>query len=240
MWWGVQQLNRWQKFALDHYAGLLSAIAIVVSGGSLYVAKLSYDFSVAKELREVQEKQPVFDLQITPRGASAAAFALSILNRSESNIRPLSMRVENSIEAGELYLSSRQQCLDKLSSTLDLQPMGTIAPKGTAKLDGILAGATDGKWDSLTPGLELDFTFRFRHGDRNDTIETMDVVRSILPPVTDRLRPTPEMFLSVIQQAQQNARQKERLYFIGQIIAAVAAFSVALVFILRRLRHKRG
>ncbi len=234
------QLNRWQKFALDHYAGILSAIAIVVSGGSLYVAKLSYDFTVAKELREVREKQPLFDLQITPRGASAAALTLSILNRSETNIFPRSMRVEASIEAGELYLSTRQQSIDKLSSTLDLQSMGSIAPKGTAKLNGVLAGATDGKSDSLSPGLELHFTFTLRYGDQKDTIQQIDVVRNILPPVADHPRPTLEMFLSVVQQAQHNSRRKERLYFMGQTIAVVAALSVALIFFLRRLRHKRG
>lgn len=232
-------MNRWQKFALDHYAGVLSAIAIVVSGGSLYVAKLSYDFSVAKELREVQDKQPVFDLQISPRGASAATFALSILNRSETNIVPLSMRVENSIEAGDLYLSTRQQSPDKLSSTLDLQSMGSIAPKSTAKLSGVLAGATDGTSDSLTPGLELHFTFALRHGDQKDTIEQIDVVRTILPPVADRPRPTPEMFLAVVQEAKRKAQQEERLYFFGQIAVAVAAISLTLLFVLRRLRNRR-
>jgi len=233
-------MNRWQQFARDHYAGLLSAIAIVVSGGTLYVAKLSYDFSVAKELREVQEKQPVFDLQITPRGASAAAFALSILNRSETNILPRSMRVEPSIEAGELYLSNPQQGLDKLSSTLDLQSMGSIAPKSTAKLNGVLAGATDGKSNSLTPGLELHFTFVLRYGDQKDTIQKIDVVRNILPAVTDRPRPTLEMFLAVVDEAKRNVQQKERLYFFGQIAVAFAAMSLALLLVLRRLRDRRG
>lgn len=231
--------NRWRKFAIDHYAGLLSAIAIVVSGGSLYVAKLSYDFSVAKELREAQEKQPVFDLQINLRGASAATFALSILNRSETNIVPLSMRVENSVEAGELYLSSRQQSLDKLSSTLDLQSMGSIAPKSTAKLIGVLAGATDGKSDTLTPGLELRFAFTLRYGDQKDTIQQIDVVRNILPPVADRPRPTPEMFLAVVQEAKRKAQQEERLYLFGQITVAVAAISLALFLVVRRLRDRR-
>jgi hypothetical protein len=92
----------------------VSTVAFVVSLGSLYVAKLSYDFSVAKEMREIQEKQPAVDLQINPRNASAATFALSIINRSETNIVPLSMRVEHSLEAGKLYLSSSQQSLEKL------------------------------------------------------------------------------------------------------------------------------
>ncbi|WP_439397226.1 hypothetical protein ACRQ5Q_09035 [Bradyrhizobium sp. PMVTL-01] len=189
----------------------------------------------------MQEKQPVFDLQIIPRGASAAAFALSILNRSETNIVPLSMRVEHSFEAGELYLSARQQSLDKLSSTLDLQSMGSIAPKGTAKLDGVLAGATDGKSDSLTPGLELHFAFTLRYGDQKDTIQKIDVVRNILPPVTDRPRPTPEMFLAVVEEAKRQGQHKERLYFFGQIavVVAVAAVSLVLFFVLRRLRDKR-
>ena len=239
-WLGAKMLNRWRQFLLNHYAGMLSAIAIVVSGGSLDVAKLSYDFSVAQELREIQEKQPVFDLQITPRGASAAAFALSILNRSETNILPLSMRVEHSSEAGEFYLAAHQQSLDRLSSTLDLQSMGSIPPKSTAKLNGVLAGATDGKWDSLMPGLELHFAFTVRYGDQKDTLQTIAVVRTILPAVTDRPRPTPEMFLAVVEEAKRKAEQKERLYVLGQIAVAAAAISLALFFVFRRLRRRRS
>lgn len=230
----------WKKVTLAGYAAVVSTVAILISAGSLIYTKRSYDLSAAKELREIREKQPAIDLQISPHGASAAAFALSILNRSETNIVPVSMRVEHSFEAGDLYLSTSQQSLDKLSSTLDLHPLGTIAPKGSAKLNGILAGATDGKWDSLTPGLELHFTFRLRYGDQADTIETIDVVRKILPAVTDRPHPTPEMFLAVVEEAQRKTRQKEFLYFLGQIIVAVVAISVALVFILRRLRQARS
>ncbi|KJC50311.1 hypothetical protein UB31_13235 [Bradyrhizobium sp. LTSP849] len=118
--------------------------------------------------------------------------------------------------------------------------MGTVVPKGTAKLSGVLAGATDGKSDSLTPGLELRFTVRLRYGDQDDTIGTVDVVRKILPAVTDRLQPTPDMFLSVIEEAQRKARQRERLYFIGQIVVAVVAISLAMIFILHRLRQMRS
>ncbi|WP_131868743.1 MULTISPECIES: hypothetical protein [unclassified Bradyrhizobium] len=230
----------WNKITLAGYATVVSTVAILISAGSLIYTKRSYDLSVAKELREVQEKQPAIDLQISPRGPSAAAFALSIINRSETNIVPLSMRVEHSFEAGDLYLSSGQQSLDKLSSTLDLQSLGVIGPKASAKLNGILAGATDGKSDSLTPGLELHFTFHLRYGDQADTIGTIDVIRRILPAVTDRLHPTPEMFLSVVQEAQRKARQREFLYFLAQIVLAVVAISVALVIVLRRLRQARS
>lgn len=138
----------WKKVTLAGYAAVVSTVAILISAGSMIYTKRSYDLSVTKELREIQEKQPAVDLQITPRGPSAAAFALSIINRSATNIAPLSMRVEHSFEADKLYISNRQQSLDKLSSTLDLQSLGTIAPKGSARLNGILAGATDGKSDS--------------------------------------------------------------------------------------------
>ncbi|UQD95223.1 hypothetical protein [Bradyrhizobium japonicum] len=227
----------WNKVTLAGYAAVVSTVAIFISAGSLIYTKRSYDLSVTKELREIQEKQPAIDLQISPRGASAATFGLSIINRSEINIVPLSMRVEHSFEAGDLYLSSHQQSLDKLSSTLDLQSLGPIAPKGSAKLKGILAGATDGKSDSLTPGLELHFTFRLRYGDHTDSIETIDIVRNILPAVSDRFHPTSEMFLSAIEGAQRKARQKELLYFLGQIGVAVVVISAALVFVLRRLRQ---
>jgi hypothetical protein len=134
----------WSRFTLAGYAAVLSTVAITLSIGSVIYTKRSYDLSVAKDQREIQDKVPAVDIQIRPRGASAASFAISIINRADLNITPLSLRVEHSVEAGELYLSSTQQSLDKLSSALDLKPMGTIAPKGNAKLEGILAGATDG------------------------------------------------------------------------------------------------
>ncbi|MBP0116383.1 hypothetical protein [Bradyrhizobium vignae] len=230
----------WNKVTLAGYAAVVSTVAILISAGSLIYTKRSYDLSAAKELREIQEKQPAIDLQISPRGASAATFALSIINRSETNIVPLSMRVEHSFEAGDLYLSNHKQGLDNLSSTLDLQSLGIIAPKGSAKLSGILAGPTDGNSDSLTPGLELHFTFRLRYGDQADTIATIDVVRKILPAVTDRLHPSPEMFLSVVEEAQRKDRRKEVLYFLGQIIVAVVAISAALFLVLRRLRQAKS
>jgi hypothetical protein len=187
----------WSRFTLAGYAAVLSTVAITLSIGSLIYTKRSYDLSVAKDQREIQDK--VLAVDIRPRGASAASFAISIINRADLNITPLSLRVEHSVEVGELYLSSTQQSLDKLSSALDLKPMGTIAPKGNAKLEGILAGATDGKWDSLTPGLALQFTVHLRYADHQDTIEKIDIVKRILPPLTDRLHPTPDMFLTVIQ-----------------------------------------
>jgi hypothetical protein len=177
---------------LPQTATILSVIAIVISCGSLYVSKLSYDLTATKDQREIEDKMPAVDIQIRPRGASAASVVISIINRADINISPLSLTVEPSVEAGVLYLSSAQQSLDNLQSTLDLKPMGTIAPKSTGTLKATLAGATDGKWNSLTPGLELEFTVRIRFADQQDTIEQRSIVRRILPPLADRIQPTPE------------------------------------------------
>jgi hypothetical protein len=137
------------RLTAAQYAGILSAVAILISCGSLYVSKRSYDLSVARDERELRDKMPAIDVQIRPRGASAASLVISIINRSDINIAPLSLTVEHSFEAGELYLSNAQQSLDSLKSSLNLQAMGTIAPKGTGTLKATLAGATDGKSDSL-------------------------------------------------------------------------------------------
>jgi hypothetical protein len=77
--------------------------------------------------------------------------------------------------------------------------MGTIAPKGSGTVKATLAGATDGKSDSLTPGIELEFNVRIRFADQRDTIVAIPVVRRILPPLTERAQPTPEMFINVVK-----------------------------------------
>jgi hypothetical protein len=220
------------KFTTAHYSAIVSTVALVASGGSLYVGKLSYDLSATKSEREIEDKMPAIDIQIRPRGASAASLVISIINRSDINITPLSLTVEHSFKAGELYLSSAQQSLDNLQSTLDLKAMGTIAPKGTGTLKATLAGATDGKWDSIAPGLELEFTVRIRFADQQDTVEQRSIIRRILPPLTDRLQPTPDMFITAIKEAEK-ARRNQRVYFFAQIsLALVALFS--LIFYLFR------
>lgn len=82
----------------------MSTFAILLSGGSLIYTKLSYDLSAAKEERELRDKEPAIDIQIRPLGASAASLVISIINRANINIAPLSLEVENLLEAGTLYL----------------------------------------------------------------------------------------------------------------------------------------
>jgi hypothetical protein len=222
---------------LPNSATILSVIAIAISCGSLYVSKRSYDLSVAKDQREIEDKMPAIDIQIRPLGASAASLVISIINRADINIAPLSLTVEHSFEAGELYLSGAQQNLDRLQSTLDLKAMGTIAPKGTGTLKATLAGATDGKWDSLTPGLELEFTIRTRFADQQDTVEQRTIVRRILPPLVDRLRPTPDMFLTAVKEAEKD-RRNQRVYFFAQILLALLAVFSVIFYLFRRRRTR--
>jgi hypothetical protein len=223
----------WRQLTLAHYATVVSTIAILLSGGSLIYTKLSYDLNAAKEERELRDKEPAIDIQIRPLGASAASLVISIINRADINIAPLSLAVENSFEAGTLYLSSAQQSLDKLHTSLSLQTMGTIAPKGTGTVRATLAGATDGKSDSLTPGIELEFNVRIRFADQRDTIVAIPVVRRILPPLAERPQPTQEMFITAVMEAKK-AQRNQRIYFYAQVILALAA-SLSLVFYLFRL-----
>jgi hypothetical protein len=159
---------------------IVSIIALVASFGSLYVSKLSYDLSAAQDQRAVRDKMPAIDVQIRPVGASEASLVISIINRADFNIAPLSLTVEHSFEAGDLYLSSAQQSIDHLRSSLDLRTMGAIAPKGTGTLKATLSGVTDGKEDNLTPGLELQFAAQIRFADDQDTVQTFRVIRRIL------------------------------------------------------------
>jgi hypothetical protein len=143
-------------------------------------SKRSYDLSAGKDQREIRDKMPAVDVQIRPTGASSASMVISIINRADINIAPLEIEVDHSFEAGDLYLSDAQQSVDKLLSSLSLRAMGTIVPKGVGTMKATLSGVTDGKWDSLTPGLELQFTLRIRFADEQDTIQTFSIVRRII------------------------------------------------------------
>lgn len=169
-----------RNFTTTHYAAVLSTVAFLVSAASFYVSKRSYDLTVAKDARELRDKLPAVDVQVRPIGVSAASMVISIINRADTNIAPLDVKVDHSFEAGDLYLSDAQQSVDKLLSSLNLQSMGTVPPKGKATVKATLSGVTDGKWDSLTPGLELQFTFRIRFADDQDTVQTFGIVRRII------------------------------------------------------------
>jgi hypothetical protein len=228
----------WRQLTLAHYAAVVSTIAILLSGGSLIYTKLSYDLNAAKEERELRDKMPAIDIQIRPLGASEASLVISIINRADINIAPLSLEVENSLEAGTLYLSSAQQSLDKLRTSLSLQTMGTIAPKGTGTVKATLAGATDGKSDSLTPGIALEFNVRIRFADQRDTIVAIPVVMRILPPLAERPQPTPEMLINVVMEANK-ARANQKMLFIVEILLGLAA-SLGLIFYLFRLSRTKA
>jgi hypothetical protein len=163
---------------------------------------------------------------------------ISIINRANINIAPLSLAVENSLEAGTLYLSGAQQSLDKLRTSLSLETMGTIAPKGTGTVKATLAGATDGKSDSLTPGIELEFNVRIRFADQRDTIVAIPVVRRILSPLAERPQPTPEMLIEVVTEANK-ARRNQKALFVAEMLLGLAA-SLGLIFYLFRLRQARS
>ncbi len=181
-----------RQFTTAHYAAIVSTVAFFVSCGSFYVSKISYDLSAAKDQRERRDKMPAIDVQIRPDGVATASATISIINRSDINIAPLDITVEHSFEIGDLYLSSPQQSLDLLKTSLSLSPIGTIAPKGVGKLKARISGVTDGKDDTFTPGLELQFVVRIRVADEQDTIKTFPVTRRILPPLA--AEPCPPSF----------------------------------------------
>ncbi|MGL3104914.1 hypothetical protein [Bradyrhizobium sp. BR 1432] len=108
---------------------------------------------------------------------------VSILNRGEINITPLDITAVHSIEIGNLYLSSASQSIDRLKSALDLSTMGTISPKSVGTVKVRVSGVTDGKEDSFTPGIELQFAVRIRFADQEDSIKTFTVARRILSPL---------------------------------------------------------
>jgi hypothetical protein len=138
------------------------------------------------------DKLPALDVQVRPDGATSAALTISIANRGDIRIVPLDITAEHSFEAGELYLSSAQQNIDRLKTSLSLAAMGTIAPKSIGTLKARLSGATDGKDGRFVPGLELRFAIRIRFADEQDTVEIFPVVRRILPPVA--AEPCPPSF----------------------------------------------
>jgi hypothetical protein len=164
-------------------ATILSVIAIGISAASLIYSKRSYDLSAAKDQRELMDKMPAVDVQVTPAGASIATVTIAITNRGDINITPLDITVEHSLEIGDLYLSSAQQSVDRLKSSLSLLPIGTITPKAVGRLKATVFGVTDGKADSFKPGLEFLFAVRIQFSDEQDTIRTFPVVRRIIPPV---------------------------------------------------------
>jgi hypothetical protein len=164
-------------------ATILSMVAIGVSASSLMYAKRSYDLSATKDQRELSDKLPAVDVQIRPDGASSAALTISVSNRGDINIIPLDITAEHSIEAGELYLSSKHQSAETLKTSMSLASMGTIAPKTIGVVKGRLFGTTDGKDNSFVPGLELGFDVRIRLADQRDKIQSLHIVRRILPPL---------------------------------------------------------
>ena len=91
-----------RQFNTAHFAVIISAIALLVSGGSLYISKRSLDLSAAKDERELRDKEPAIDVQVRPAGVSTASITISVLNRADVNITPLDITVEHSFEIGDL------------------------------------------------------------------------------------------------------------------------------------------
>lgn len=175
---------RWRasiaKFTTAHYAATVSSIALLFSAGSLYVSKLSYDLSADREAREIQDKAPAIDLQVTPNNfASSADLTVSIFNRGDVNLAPQDLTVLHSFECGEFYISNRHQSVGKLKSSVSLLPMGTIAPRATGLMKVIVSGVTDGKDDCFRTGFDLEFVVRVRFGDRQDTFQTFPITRHV-------------------------------------------------------------
>jgi hypothetical protein len=127
--------------------------------------------SVAKDQRELKDKQPAIDVQIRPAGISNLSVTIFITNRADIDRSPLDIVAENSVEAGSLNFANDRQSIDKLSSSLSLTSMGPIVPKGRSPTEATLSGVTDGRFEQFRPGLELEFTVRIRFADQKDTIE---------------------------------------------------------------------
>jgi hypothetical protein len=228
----------WRHLTLAHYAAVMSTVAIILSGGSLIYTKRSYELSVAKDQRELKDKQPAIDVQIRPAGISNLSVTISITNRADIDISPLDIVAENSVEVGSLYFANDRQSIDKLSSSLSLTSMGQIVPKGRSTTKATLSGVTDGRFEQFRPGVELEFTVRIRFADQQDTVEQISIVRRILPPLADRLQPTPEMFLTAVIEAEK-ARRNQQVFFFAQILLGLMAF-FSLIFYLFRLWQTRA
>ena len=176
-----------RDFTTAQYAVVLSALALFVSGASLYVSKKSYDLSVVKDERELQEKLPAVDIQIAPnRNASSADVVISIINRGGVNIAPQDIIVFPSFDFGEFYFSNTRQSVDELKSSLSLLSIGTIAPKATGTAKATISGVTDGKDNSFAAGVELQFAVRIRFGDDRDTVRTFELTRRVRRTLPNR------------------------------------------------------
>jgi hypothetical protein len=227
----------WRKLTLAHYAAAVSTIAILISGGSLYIAKRSYDLSAVRDQRELTDKKPAIDVELRSVGLSNLSVTVSIINRADINITPLDVTVEHSFEAGSLYFSNEQQSVNRLSSSLSLTSMGVIPPKGKGIAKAILSGVTDRKFEQFHPGLKLEFTARVRLADQQDTIEQISIARLILPRSFEgpRVEPTPGMFLGVME-LEEARRQRQIVFFIGILLGALVVLSLLLF----RFRHRLG
>ncbi|MGA8999847.1 MAG: hypothetical protein WB463_18380, partial [Pseudolabrys sp.] len=67
------------QMTVAHYGAIVSTVAILLSCGSLYFSKVSYDLSSSKEEREQGDKIPAVDIQVRPAGASSAAVTVSVI-----------------------------------------------------------------------------------------------------------------------------------------------------------------
>lgn len=172
------------KFSTAHYAAVVSSIALIVSGGSLLFTKRAYDLAAAKDRRELLEKEPVIDVQVASNGkARSADFTIYIFNRGDINIVPQDITALHLLEHGDLYLSSARQSVDKLSTSLGLDSMGVIAPKGTATTKAVVSGVTDGKDDWPAEGVDVTFIVRVRVADDTETLKTTTITRRIKPRI---------------------------------------------------------
>lgn len=212
-------------------------MAIILSGGSAYYTKRSYDLNAIRDQREVMEKRPAVDVQLRPAGLSDLSVKVSIINRSNTNIIPLDIEAEHSFDAGTLYFSNDEQSIDQLRSILSLASMGTIAPSGTRTATATLSGITNGKFEQFQAGLELGFIIRVRLADEQDTIENIKLIRRILPRPEDRhqIEPTPQMFLAIIEDMQRARRNQQLIIF----TLAGSGVAGAIAYILFRLRRRR-
>lgn len=175
-------LSEKRKFSAAHYAAVVSTIALIVSGGGLLFTKRAYDLAAAKDERELLEREPVVDVQVTPNGkARSADLTIYIFNRGDINLVPQDITALHLLEHGDLYLSSRRQSVDKLSTSLSLRSMGVIAPKSAATATATVSGVTDGKDDWPTNGVDVTFTIRMRLANHSETLKTMNVTREIKP-----------------------------------------------------------
>src|ERR1700694_404885 len=82
-------------------------------------------------------------------------------------------------------------------------------------------------------GLELEFTVRIGFADHQDTVEQRSIVRRILPPLADRIQPSPDMFITAVREAEK-ARRNQRVYFFAQILLGFVALFFLIFYLFRR------